>query len=272
MTIEITSDGSRALLSEIGSHLVSLQLDGVDILLPSYDDSPTHYGSAFLFPYANRVRNAEYVLDGRNYSLPRNEGKNSIHGLVLGQRLAVTTSKDDSLTMEANIQAGVGYPSDLKVRISHSITSKSYSCQISVSNVGDRRSPVAAGFHPYFLFKDRWRIVEPETAWLMEYDGPFPTGKMDRITFDDDSYKKEYDNQFFADSDIVLDTGYARLKISRQAMPFFVIYNGKYSAGISVAVEPMMSAVDAFNNGIGLRLVNPGDTLAFGYSIGLMQY
>ncbi|MCY0852286.1 aldose 1-epimerase [Thermoplasma acidophilum] len=270
MSLQIVSGKSRASISEIGSHMDSLQIDGLDILLHSYDGSPTHFGSAFLFPYANRVKDARYVMDGVEYRLPNNEGKNSIHGLVLDKNFSVISREEESITMETSIAGGEAYPSDLSVRISHSVDETSYRCEVTVINKGVKRSPIAAGFHPYFVYKNKWAIIKPETAWIMEYDGPFPTGKMDRMTFGDISYLNAYDNQFFADSDIIVDVGYSRLKITRNNMPFFVIYNGRYSAGSSVAIEPMMSAVDSFNNGIGLRLLNPGDTMKFGYSIDIV--
>lgn len=39
---------------------------------------------------------------------------------------------------------------------------------------------------------------------------------------------------------------------------YFVIYNGKYSRGESVAIEPMTSAPDTFNNGIGVITLKKG--------------
>ncbi|WP_297214742.1 aldose 1-epimerase [Thermoplasma sp.] len=270
MLMEVRYDNSMISVSEIGSHLDSLMLDGTDILMRSYDDIPTHFGSAFLFPYANRIRNAKYVIDGIEYNLPKNEGNNSIHGLLLNRSFAIAHMDDNSVEMETDIQGGSEYPSHVNVKIRHTITGKSYKCEVNVINDGNTRCPVAAGFHPYFLYENRWEIEDPKTVWKMEYEGYFPTGKMQKMILEADSYKNTFDNQFFADSDILLNTGKRRIRISKHNMPFFVIYNGKYAAGRSVAIEPMMSAVDAFNNGIGLRLVNPGDSISFGYSITLV--
>ncbi|BAB60121.1 TVG1000457 [Thermoplasma volcanium GSS1] len=270
MDISIGDDSNGAVISIVGSHLDKLNLNGTAILLERYDDSPTHFGSAFLFPYANRVRNGEFTLDGKRYFLPKDDENNSIHGLVLSKKFDLVEKIENSVTMRY-IMADECYPSPIEIFITHTVSEGKYTCRVKASNRGLTRAPVSAGFHPYFLYNGRWAIKKPRDTWKLEYDGQFPTGKMDKFLFEEDSFMHEFDNQFFADEDIVVDMGSHMIQIERENMPFFVIYNGKYSGGKSVAIEPMMSAVDAFNNGIGLRIVNPGESIEFAYSVEIRE-
>ena len=85
-----------------GAYLEYLEKDGIDLIRKSLDGNSTHGGGAVLFPFGNRVRNAEYTYDNRNYQLPRNDGKNSIHGLVRDLIF-------DSIECDNYIDIGLGY-------------------------------------------------------------------------------------------------------------------------------------------------------------------
>jgi len=54
-------------------------------------------------------------------------------------------------------------------------------------------------------------------------------------------------------------------------MPFFVLYNGKYAEGKSIAIEPLTGAPDAFNNGIGLKIIDPLKSLNTQFKIKLIR-
>lgn len=51
--------------------------------LPPYLNQPTYLGSA-IGRYANRIRGGRFELDGAIYQLPRNNGKNCLHGGACG--------------------------------------------------------------------------------------------------------------------------------------------------------------------------------------------
>ncbi|MEM0139200.1 MAG: aldose 1-epimerase, partial [Ferroplasma sp.] len=80
--IIVKEGNSYAEFSSIGAYLIKLVLNGVEIIRKSNDGISTHGGAAVLIPFGNRIRNAEYTYNGKKYLLPKNDGKNSIHGLV----------------------------------------------------------------------------------------------------------------------------------------------------------------------------------------------
>ena len=66
-----------------------------------------------------------------------------------------------------------------------------------------------------------------------------------------------------------LSSEYGQIKLERKNMPYFVLYNGKYSRGESVALEPMTGAPDAFNNRIGITEVEPAGEFTCGFKISI---
>ena len=81
MTVhEIKNRGSRLVFDSIGAYIKSLSLSGVDILMETPDGEQTHGGAALLIPYANRVRNASYTWNGKEYHLPKTMGNTAYMG------------------------------------------------------------------------------------------------------------------------------------------------------------------------------------------------
>ena len=67
---------------------VVLGYDGID----GYVNDKSYFG-ALVGRYGNRIGHAQFVLDGRTYTLAKNNGENSLHGGVKGFNKAVWTAK-----------------------------------------------------------------------------------------------------------------------------------------------------------------------------------
>ncbi|MEM4777996.1 MAG: hypothetical protein QW062_00930 [Thermoplasmatales archaeon] len=116
-------------------------------------------------------------------------------------------------------------------------------------------APLSIGLHPYFLHGGSWKVRQPSKVKKLNYiDTYFPDGTMTEINSEylSSGNQREFDNCFLVGPSLSLETAHHIIDIQTENMNYFVIYNGKYSSGKSVAVEPMTSAPDAFNNGIGL--------------------
>ncbi len=48
-----------------------------------------------------------------------------------------------------------------------------------------------------------------------------------------------------------------------------MVYDGKFSDSISVAIEPMASEVNSFQTGNMLKILKPGEEWEFGYSVSI---
>ncbi|MGC8609516.1 MAG: aldose 1-epimerase, partial [Thermoplasmata archaeon] len=151
----ISNNDLKAEISEKGAHLDSLRFKGKSVLLENYDDYPSHYGSAFLFPYAGRVKDAIYPFDGVYYELPKNDGENSIHGLVLDKIFSFRKPDESSATLSYILQ-DEGYPSILSVDVKFRISDNSLITDVEAKNEGQKPAPILIGFHPYFDYGGSW--------------------------------------------------------------------------------------------------------------------
>lgn len=267
----ISFGGSRAFIMEKGAYLSTLVLDGKDILKPSADGSPTHGGAALLSPYAGRVRKGKYIFAGREHHLPIDNGPHSIHGFMKDRTFSVTHR--GSTAVFSCTATGEGYPWQLETEISFTISNRSISVNMAIKGDGEAGLPLVAGFHPYFLTGGKWAIKHSEPMNILEFtDRYFPDGTMKDYSFNGlDTAGKSYDNCFAGGGDITISGERNDFILKRKNMPYLVVYNGKYTGGGSVAVEPMTGAPDAFNNGIGLVTIRAGETFQCGYSIEIME-
>lgn len=264
--VVVSSGSSKAEVSLTGAHVGSLSLDGEAVLKPSTDGSQTHGGAAVLIPFPGRVRGGVYSFEGSRYAIPVGEDGNARHGFAKDLQWELSEKSTDSARLKT-VLAGSGYPVTLEVELKYSLTVSSFSTSCTVRNSGERDCPLAIGFHPYFLAKD-WRITTGKAYRYELADGYFPTGRREEYSFGDAGRARgSLDDVFAVDGQVSLEDAERSLHITRKNMPYLVVYDGKYADGVSVAVEPYTAVPDAFNNGIGLVALHPGQSFACGYSV-----
>ncbi|MEM0135657.1 MAG: aldose 1-epimerase [Thermoplasmatales archaeon] len=249
----INLDRSWAVIDSCGAYIRSLWLSHNEILMESEDGNQTHGGCASLIPFANRVRDASYSWIGRRYYLPRNDRNNSIHGFTKDMNWDISTG-DTKMILNSEIDRE-DYPSRLKCQSTIELKEDSILIRFTISNVGDIDAPLSIGLHPYFLHGGWWKVREPSKVKELNYaDKYFPDGTMTEVVSEylSSGNGREFDNCFLVGPSLGLETAHHIIDVQTENMNYFEIYNGKYSNGKSVAVEPMTSAPDAFNNGIGL--------------------
>jgi aldose 1-epimerase len=132
--------GMRATIISYGAILQSLSVPdragkSEDVTL-GYNDmkgylaAPNYFG-ATVGRYANRIKGARFVLDGKTYALAANNGPNALHGGVKGfdKRLwsveKVTSGDTASVTLRYVAADGEeGYPGQLTVTATYSLNEK----------------------------------------------------------------------------------------------------------------------------------------------------
>lgn len=267
--VRISERDAEAVVNTLGSHVVSVSLGGRPVVKPNGDGSQTHGGIAVLMPYAGRVRHGEYRFGGLKFRLPVGREGNAIHGFAKDAVWKVLKEERRSVVLAARLE-GSGYPGVLEAVIAYGISRTGFSTDCSVRNVGGRECPLVVGFHPYFVARD-WRVSAGTAYRYSLRDGFFPDGKRAPYSFDEAGPNSRLDDCFWVRGEIRLFDGERSLVIGRRAMPYLVVYNGKYAEGKSVAIEPYTGLPDAFNNGIGLRTLKPGRAFSCGYSFVLDQ-
>lgn len=194
------SGASASVLPSYGFNLFDLRLPvagEVRPILDAFPDfpenprSPGRNGIPVLFPYPNRIANAQFTFAGKSYSLPVNNGPNSIHGFAISAEWdVVEQSTDGAAAITGRFQLSKNapamrehWPTDAVLEIRYALAGRRLTMDVSVTNPTDADLPYGFGIHPYFrcpLTPDgdlgQTRVVVPASqTWLL--DQFIPTGE-----------------------------------------------------------------------------------------------
>ena len=193
--------GTSVEISELGGAIVSLTAadrhgEFADVVLgfndlESYLAETNPYFGAIVGRYANRIAGGRFTLDGETYTLPQNDGENSLHGGVRGLTRVVW----DGEPFETETEAGVllryrspdgeeGYPGSVDFRVRYALMSGG-DLRIEAEAVTDRPTVVNLSFHSYFNLKGEGAgdILDHELALGSRHYTPvdetlIPTGEI----------------------------------------------------------------------------------------------
>jgi aldose 1-epimerase len=232
------SNGMEAGILTYGGIVQSLRIPSasggpVDVVLgfddlDSYmNDSP--YFGALVGRYGNRIGNAQFSLDGVDYKLPANDGKNCLHGGTKGFDKHVWTAKDVSgsggMALELTYvskDGEEGFPGNLTSTVTYTLSDRANELRIDYRATTDKATVLNLTNHSYFnlagqgegdilghevtIDADRFTPVDATlipTGKLQPVDGtPFdfrqPHAIGERIGSDDEQVKfgKGYDHNF----------------------------------------------------------------------------
>ncbi|MGP3970808.1 aldose epimerase family protein [Streptomyces sp. 6N223] len=158
----ISRGGTRIKVLSYGGIVQSLELPdrtgryanvslGFDSLDPYVSDSP--YFGALIGRFGNRIAKGKFTLDGTEYTLPVNDGPNSLHGGDKGfdKRVwNVTPNGPASLVLTYTSPDGeMGYPGTLDVKVTYTLTA-SGAFQIDYEATTDAPTVANLTSHIYF--------------------------------------------------------------------------------------------------------------------------
>ena len=122
--------------------------------LDEYLNNFGFYGAA-IGRHANRIANSEFVLNGTVYKVGANEGKNSLHGGIVGfdKKLwsaeTVDGSEPSLILSLVSPDMEEGFPGTLNVKITYTLT-KDNALKINYNAVSDKDTIVNLTNHSYF--------------------------------------------------------------------------------------------------------------------------
>jgi len=157
--------GAEASITDYGGAVVSLKVPDrngklADVVL-GYDTADGYVNDKSFFGalvgrYGNRIGHAQFTLDGKTYTLAKNNGENSLHGGIKGFNKAVWTAKiipaKDGQSLELSYfskDGEEGFPGSLKVNVIYTLTD-SNALRISYSATTDKKTVVNLTNHSYF--------------------------------------------------------------------------------------------------------------------------
>jgi len=125
--------------------------------LEGYRPNPPYFG-AIVGRYANRIANGTFTLDGKTYTLPKNDGPNTLHGGV--------KRTFDKVVWDAELLKGKtgvafsyfskdgeeGFPGNLRVKVTYTLTNAN-ALEIDYEATTDKATPINLSQHSYFNLK-----------------------------------------------------------------------------------------------------------------------
>ena len=125
--------------------------------LEGYTPNPPYLG-AIVGRYANRIANGTFTLDGKTYTLAKNDGPNTLHG--------GTTRTFDRVVWDAEPLKGKtgvaftylskdgeeGFPGNLKIKVTYTLTDGN-ALLIDYEATTDKATPINVSNHSYFNLK-----------------------------------------------------------------------------------------------------------------------
>jgi aldose 1-epimerase len=123
--------------------------------LADYEKTGPYFG-ALIGRYGNRIRNAEFKLDGKTYHLAKNNGPNTLHGGNVGfdKRVwDVKAASPNSLHLHYLSKDGEeGFPGNLNVDVVYTVTDNN-ELKIDYSATTDKDTVLNLTNHSYFNLK-----------------------------------------------------------------------------------------------------------------------
>ena len=284
----IDGNSQRAVVNQVGASLRRLVVNGVELVqdYPQEITAPSAAGIV-LVPWPNRVAGGAWTYRGNDEQLAITEpGRgNAIHGLLRHHSYRQIERTEGSVLLAADISPAPGYPFELATSVHYELVATGLQVTHKLENVGDRRTPAAMGAHPYLRLgntpaSELKLIVNAERH--LEVDGSMiPTGEQVPVTgtrldyrdgrlLNDDSLDDTWTGmRFEADGsskhclqapdgsrvELHMDANFEFIQVF--TAPAFPGSGGPVRA---VALEPMTAPANAFNNGMGLRWLAPGET------------
>lgn len=183
-TLNLENEFLKLSVLELGATVCSLKFKGKETMLgyeseQEYMDG-TCFFSAAIGRYGNRIGNAAFTLDGKEYKLAANEGKNQLHGgpASYDKRIWTVENADDKEIRLSILSpdGDNGFPGNLKMTVTYSLVGNAL--RVVFEGETDAPTVFAPTFHPYFVYEGTPEIQINASAHLEVDAGLIPTGKL----------------------------------------------------------------------------------------------
>lgn len=230
-----------------------------DVVL-GYDDLAAYeknggYLGACIGRVANRIKNAEFSLDGKKYKLFANDGKNSLHGGKTGFDKKVFEARfdGDSLVFTSSALDGEeGYPGNISIEVTYTLIG--CSLDIKYKAVPDADTPVSLTNHSYFNLSDEPTILDHYLTVNSDFITPvneslIPTGEYLAVSDTPFDFRKAQKVGLY------VDYPHKQLKIAGGYDHNFVLKNyGGFEKVATLYAEDTGIAMDVSTDTMGMQI------------------
>ncbi len=160
-----------------------------DYLTDAYIEGGPFFG-CITGRYANRIANGKFSIDGKEYTLPINNGKNCLHGGITGFDKVIWVpkkiEKPDLVGVELkyrSVHMEEGFPGNLDITVTYTLNHKN-EFHIEYKAVTDRETVLNLTNHTYFNLTSNKENIFGHTLYIpaktktVNDDGLIPTGEI----------------------------------------------------------------------------------------------
>ena len=285
-------DGDRsAVVVEVGGGLRSYRVREFDDL-DGYaeDEMCTAARGTPLIPWPNRLRDGTYDFGGAHHQVALTEpGKrNAIHGLCRWLNWECTERSAAHVRMRVIIHPQPGYEFTLEATAEYRLTGDGLQVTLGGRNLGSVPLPFGAGQHPYVRVDegtiDRALLTSPARARQLVDRRQIPTGEVAPVRGRYDFRRPRRIGSTVLDVPLLeleRSDGLARVVMEGERrrvivwqderLPYLMLFTGDTLAPAErrrgLGVEPMTCAPNAFQSGLGLLTLEPGQAAAATWGI-----
>lgn len=237
------------------------------------------YASSVLFPFANRIKDGKYDFMGENYSLECNEkaGNNALHGLVYNKKFDVVEQHCDSKSALVRLsycekELHQGFPFLFTIDLIYKISLNTMTLEVEITNTDGLPFPFTLGWHPYFRMNDTQNSLEFNSTQKLASDERNITTGITVLK----TPNPLYINNMSLDDAFVLENTKVAFETQRYRANLTVSEESKYlqlytpKHDNAIAIEPMTGVSDSFNNGIGLKKLNPKEQFNIKWTLDIL--
>jgi aldose 1-epimerase len=270
-----------AIAVSVGNMAYELTAGGRNVLWFPFDGpanlkaNPALCGIPFLAPWANRLDEDAYWVDGTRYllnpglgNLRRDGNGKPIHGLLnfspawaledagADHESAYATSR---LEFWKRPEMMAQFPFAHTISMTYRLVGGALEVETALENLSETPLPVSIGYHPYFQLhdasRDEWKAYLAARSHVILDDRLIPTGERRPVTFANPHplSSGQLDDVF---TDLVRDPdGRAVFSVEGRRQRISVTYGTKYRVAVVYApegreficFEPMAAVTNAFN-------------------------
>ena len=199
---ELTNkNGMCARISDFGANLVSLTVPDKngkpDDVVLGFDNAKAYGGNfsffgAVIAPSANRICDAKFTIDGKEYKIAVNDGKNNLHSDIqsgVHKRMWKAEAGDNSVTLTIeSADMDMGFPGNKVISITYTLTDDN-ELKLTYDATSDKNTIMNPTNHSYFNLSGASSKTNIEdniltlncSKYTPVVEGAIPTGELKEV-------------------------------------------------------------------------------------------
>jgi aldose 1-epimerase len=274
-----------ALLHEFSIPLGNRRIQVIDNyknLADLHKNLSSSYKSAKLSPFVCRLSGGKYTFVGSSYEFEKKfQDGSAIHGILFDKPFTVLEKNiqehEASVSLKYHYKKeDPAYPFDFEMTVRYTLKKGGrLLLETRVQNLSPGSIPMADGWHPYFSLEgdiNSWLLSFRSRKILAFDEKLIPLGHTtdtNKFYFPRLIGDEFFDHCFLLEPDSAAPAAILKNPANGLRLSFFPDENYPYlqiytpDNRKSIAIENLSSAPDAFNNGLGLLVMEPGSSESF---------